>query len=156
MVAYMTKDFIFPPKTASTRRLVAVLRVVKSWESHELAAEWYRQKDLPAPRNCMVRGSQPLPLDFTDRYQNDLREWELHYWQVVRKHKVFHACERIFCELIDPPRLTNHQLVEWFGTIPDTRSLPPLPPEAFAKLLRWLSKQPTRLAGFTPPSTTPP
>lgn len=143
IVAYMTKDLIFPPKTARTRRLVAVLRVLCTWESHEQAAEWYRQGHLTPPGNCMVRGSQPLALDFTDRYKDDRRKWELHYWNVARKHGVFHACEKIFYELVDPPRLTNQQLLEWFGTIPDTRELQPLPPEDFAKLLKWLLSYPT-------------
>ena len=87
----------------------------------------------------MVRGSKPLPLDFTDQYRTDLREWELHYWQVARQYRVFHACKKIFYELADPPRLKNQQLVEWFGTIPNPRSLTPLPPQDFAKLLRWLA-----------------
>jgi hypothetical protein len=94
----------------------------------------------------MVRGSKPLSLDFTDRYRKDLRKWELHYWQVARKYRIFHACDKIFCELVDPPRLTNRQLVEWFGTIPDTRGLPPLPPQDFSKLLSWVAQQPTAVA----------
>jgi len=143
VLAYMTKDFVYPPKTASTRRLVAVLRVEKSWAAHKQAAAWYRRQDLPLPGNCMVRGSKPLPLDFTDRYQDGLRKWELHYWQVARRYGAFHACEKLFCDVNDPPRLTNPQLLEWFGMIPDTRRLPPLPPQDFAKLLRWLAEQPT-------------
>ena len=141
VVAYMTKDFIYPTGTASTRRLVAVLQVKRSWESHEQAAAWYREQKLPLPCNCMVRGSEPLPLDYTDRYQDDPRAWEAHYWQVAREHGVFHACEKIFCDVNDPPRLTNQQLVEWFGTIPDTRSLPPLSSDDFDKLMRWLNRQ---------------
>lgn len=137
MVAYMTKNFVYPPKAARTRRLVAVLRVKCCWDAHDAAAEWYRQQRLTLPCNCMVRGSKPLPLDYTDRYRPNLRDWEAHYWQVVRKHGVFHACDKMFCQIHDPPRLTNQQLVEWFGAIPDTQSLPPLPPQDFAKLLRW-------------------
>ena len=94
----------------------------------------------------MVRDSQPLELDFTDRYNSDLRKWESHYKLIARKHPVFHACEPIFSELVDPPRFTNQQLVEWFGTIPDTRALPPLPLEDFGKLLTWLAGQLSRLA----------
>jgi hypothetical protein len=58
---------------------------------------------------------------------------------VAWAHGVFHACEKIFCDVNNPPRLMNRQLVEWFGTIPDARSLPPLPPKKFAKLLNWLA-----------------
>jgi hypothetical protein len=146
VVAYMTKAFVYPPTTASARRLVAVLRVKESWTSHEQAAEWYREQGSLPPRNCMVRCSTPLPLDFTDKYNPDWRDWEAHYWRVARRHGNFHACDKMFCELVDPPRLTNQQLLEWFGCIPDTRELPPLPPQDFAKLLCWLAEQPTAAA----------
>jgi hypothetical protein len=138
LVAYMTKDIVYPPKTERTRRLVAVLRVQKTFASHKHAAEWYQQQNLPLPNNCMARGNKPLLLDLTDRYEPDPRKWELLYCKRARKHRMFHACEKIFCELVDPPRLTNRQLVEWFGIIPDTRSLPPMPAQDFAKLLQWL------------------
>jgi hypothetical protein len=135
----MTKDFVYPLKATSTRRLVAFLQIEKTWSSHNEAALWYRQQKLPLPRNCMIRGSEPLPLDYTDRYQNDLREWDLHYWRIARKDSIFHACRKVFCEVVDPPRLKNQQLADWFGgTIPDTWNLPPLPPQNFSKLLRWL------------------
>ena len=35
VIAYVTKDFVYPPKAASARRLVAVLQVKESW-----LAEW--------------------------------------------------------------------------------------------------------------------
>ena len=139
MVAYMTKDFAYPPKTDNTRRLVAILQIEKTWRSHRDAASWYNEQNLPLPRNCMVAGSEPLPLDFTDRYRNDPRGWELHYWRIARTEGVFHACRKVFCELIEPPRLKNQQLANWFGgTLPDTRNFPPVPPHVFMKLLRWL------------------
>ncbi len=146
MVAYMTKDFVYPPKTASSRRLVAVLRVEMSWASHEQAAAWYRHQGIPLPNNCMVAGNGPMPLDKTDRYKPNLRLWDRYYRHVADEHGVFNACQKIFCELDDPPRLMNPQLLEWFGMIPDTRRLPPLPTHDFAKLLCWLAEHPTATA----------
>ena len=147
VVAYMTKDFAYPAGTERSRRLVAVLRVHKSWHSaggqagtaaHEEAAEWYRQQGLSVPSNCMIKDSEPRPLEETDRDNPDLRDWEAHYWKVARKHGVFHACESIFCNIEDPPRLTNQHLIEWFGTIPNTWEMPSLPRGSFEKMLRWL------------------
>jgi hypothetical protein len=149
-VAYMTKNLSYPDQAKSARRLVAVLCIRKTWrspegrlgtEAHQQAAEWYRQQGLPLPSNCMVNGSQPLPLEFTDRYQSDLRDWEAHYLKVARAHGVFHACEVIFRDVINPPRLTNQQLVEWFGSIPNPREIDPLEPTAFTKMLTWLAVQ---------------
>lgn len=150
VVAYMTKDFAYPATTPSARRLVAVLRIHKTWlpadgkgwpKAHQEAAEWYRQQGLPPPGNCMVRGTKPLPLELTDRYKPNLRDWEAHYWRVARKHGVFHACEPIFRDLIDPPPLQTRQLLEWFDEIPNPREMLPLAPVAFAKMLDWLAVQ---------------
>jgi hypothetical protein len=141
VVAYMTKDFAYPANTQSARRLVAVLRIHRSWQTHPNAAEWYQERGLPLPGNCMVSGSQPLPLELTDRDNPNLRDWEAHYWKVVRAHGVFHACEPVFRDVIDPPRLQNRQLVEWFGKIPNTYEIEPLEPDAFAGMLDWLAVQ---------------
>lgn len=141
VVAYMTKDFAYPAATPSARRLVAVLRICKTWPTHQEAAEWYRQQGLPLPGNCMVNGTGPLPLELTDRYKDNLRDWEAHYWQVARAHGVFHACEPIFRDVIDPPSLQTRQLLEWYGEIPNPREMSPLAPGAFAKMLDWLAVQ---------------
>ena len=141
VVAYMTANFSFPPESEPTRRLVAVLRIQKSWQAHVHAAEWYREQYLDLPSNCMVSENNPMPLDMTDRYQPNLILWDRHYRHAANQFGVFHACEKIFCELYDPPRVTNTQLVNWFGTIPDTRELPPFPPQDFVKMLRWLVGQ---------------
>lgn len=154
----MTKDFVYPTKAASTRRLVAILRVEKSWQTHELAAEWYSHRGLPLPSNCMVSRNAPVPLDKTDADTPNLRLWDRHYRHVAVNHGVVHACERIFCDVNDPPRLTNRQLVEWFGTIPNTRELPPIPAQHFENMLRWLVDQTSdaasrqRLAALLQPS----
>lgn len=141
VVAYMTADISFPPESEPTRRLVAVLRVQKSWQAHAQAAEWYREQHLDLPSNCMVPENKPMPLDMTDRYQPNITLWNWHYRHIANQFGAFHACEKVFCELHDPPRLTNEQLVDWFGTIPDTRELPPLPPQDFAKMVRRLAGQ---------------
>ena len=150
VVACMTKDFAYPATTPSARRLVAALRIHKTWQpvdgkgwpkAHQEAAEWYRQQGLLLPGNCMVRGTKPLPLEFTDRNRANLRDWEAHYWQVARAHGAFHACEPIFLDVIDPPRLQTRQLHEWFGEIPNPREMSPLDPAAFSKMLEWLAVQ---------------
>ena len=150
VVAYMTADFSFPGKSQRTRRLVAVLRVQRSWrcdeeengiQAHAQAAAWYRQQGLAVPSNCMATNERRMPLDMTDRYKTNLRLWDRHYRKIAKKYGAFHACEKIFCDLNDPPRLTNQQLLKWFGTIPNTREVPPFPPQEFAKMARWLTGQ---------------
>jgi hypothetical protein len=152
VVAYMTKDIVYPPETESARRLVAVLRVEKSWlehrsqrglEAHTQAAAWYQRQGLPVPSNCMVSDEGRMSMDRTDCFKSDLEDWDAVYRLRAIKCGAFHACEKIFCDVNNPPRLTNPQLLEWFRTIPDTRSLPPLTPKDFATLLRWLAVETT-------------
>ncbi len=148
VVAYMTKAIAYPCGTERCRRLVAVLRVYKSWlagidetgrQVHERAAAWYRSKGLSIPSNCIVRGNDPLPLEQTDLHQKNLRKWDAKYWKRARRFGVFHACEPLFKELQNPPRLTDDQLRKWFGKLPGTQNPGALPAEDFAKLVRWLA-----------------
>jgi hypothetical protein len=161
VVAYMTKDFAYPKGAASTRRLVAVLRVKKSWlkhrprrglGAHAQAAEWYRELGLPLPSNCMVAGNEPLALDRTDRYAIEgkiattLEEWDDGYRSRAIECGAFHACDIIFCEVNDPPQMKTQQLNKWFGLIPNPREPEALVPERFILMLKWLCEQPIAAA----------
>jgi hypothetical protein len=163
VVAYMTKSFGYPPKAKPTRRLVAVLRVKHSWlehdnrrglDAHARAAEWYQEQRIPAPSNCMISAKGRKPLEQTDRYFDDLDEWERTYRLRAMECGAFHACEILFCDVNDPPKFTNRQLVEWFGIIPNTRDLPALKPENFVKLLRWLAATRATTADILAPLVT--
>ncbi|MFT5031869.1 MAG: hypothetical protein ACI9VS_004341 [Candidatus Binatia bacterium] len=150
VVVYVTKEFDYPPGTERSRRIVAVLRILKSWlehanrrglKAHEQAAQWYREHKLRLPSNCMVHPDGCCPLDQTDRYKANLEEWERAYRLRAIECGAFHACEPIFREVHNPPRLTTGQLHQWFGQIPNPRDQRPFPPEDFAKLLLWLAGQ---------------
>ena len=157
VVAYMTKDFVYPPNAASVRRLVAVLRVRESWlkhrpkrglETHAKAAEWYQQQKLAIPSNCMVSDKGRKPLDQTDRYAIErkiattLEEWDDGYRLRAIECGAFHACEKIFCEVNDPPQFTTEQLSRWFGLPPNPRDPQSLASEKFILMLEWLCEQP--------------
>jgi len=157
IVAYITRELVFPMRSPRARRLVAVLVVHQSWrtdekiggtKAHELAAQWYENGKLPLPSNCMVPSNRPVPLTKTDRYKCTVGEWDEIYLRRAQNHGVFHACEKIFCDVDNPPKLTNSQLEDWFGRVPGTQNPPALPVQDFAKLLRWLvSVRPTQPDG---------
>jgi len=65
-VAYLTVRGKYPGDTMPGWRLVAVLRVVERFESHEAAAEWYQTRGLALPSNCMVPGNPPKPFHLTN------------------------------------------------------------------------------------------
>lgn len=63
---------------AAHRRMTAVLRVIAAHRSHPSAADFYRTRDLPLPRNLFVPNNPPLPLDMTEGF----------YWTKVNGRKV--------------------------------------------------------------------
>jgi hypothetical protein len=62
-VAYITKIGNYGEDVRPHWRLTALLRVDHLFTTHAHAADWYRAKGLPVPRNCIVPGNPPVPLD---------------------------------------------------------------------------------------------
>jgi len=126
-VVYLTVKGKYSGYRVGHWRLTAVLQVVNRFESHGDAGAWYRERGLEVPRNCMVPGNPPLPMDQTANPHNysNVRIWDAVYRKRVSKHGVFLACESLFRELHDPPVVTSEMLMEWFGRIPGTQT-PPL------------------------------
>lgn len=126
-VVYLTVKGKYSGYRVGHWRLTAVLQVVNRFESHGDAGAWYRERGLEVPRNCMVPGNPPLPMDQTANPHNysNVRIWDAVYRRRVSKHSVFLACESLFRELHDPPVVTSEMLMEWFGRIPGTQP-PPL------------------------------
>src|SRR2546421_5308272 len=46
-------------------RLVAILEILKRFESHADAARWYSSRGIALPRNCLVEGNSPLDIKMT-------------------------------------------------------------------------------------------
>lgn len=65
IVVYLTRKEKYPGYYIRLRRLAAILRVTKRFESHQEAADWYEAKGLAVPGNCMVKSNPPLELDKT-------------------------------------------------------------------------------------------
>lgn len=65
IVAYFTVKRPYFGKEGH-RRLTAVLRIVHDARSHVQAAKWYEERGLLLPRNVMVYGNPPLPIDATE------------------------------------------------------------------------------------------
>ena len=136
MVVYITRKARYFNATEGHWRLVAILKVLASFESHAAAADWYRAKRLPLPSNCMVPGNPPLALEMTDRHCDDLRRWDAIYRLRARTWGVFHACEPQFRELHHPPALTEAMMKHIFGHLPETRNPPTITSEAYEQLRR--------------------
>jgi hypothetical protein len=119
-------------------RFTAILRVYKSFSSHELAADWYRQKSLGLPSNCMVKGNPPSPIEHVapiiPEFGTDIRKWDLSYALRARKTPIFHTCIPEFLELNEPSVITHEIMTDVFGRIPGTQNPPVITTAQFAAL----------------------
>lgn len=147
-IAYITKRGAYGPGPETHWRLVALLRVVHRCESHEEAANWYRERGLPLPRNCMVSGNSHVAFDQTDGYispelraltegrsqEQLVRFWDAAYRGRAREHGAFLICERLISNLTNPPAIHESDWVTWHGKVPSTRNPPKIPEELWSSL----------------------
>jgi hypothetical protein len=118
-------------------RLTAILEVLKRFEAHAEAAAWYVAQGLDLPRNCMVAGNPPCPIEMTapiTEFATDLRRWDLAYQKRARQCGVFLVCKSQFMDLCTPSVLTEESMREVFNRIPGTQNPPAISFEEFGKL----------------------
>lgn len=129
--------------------LVALLEVVERFESHEEAAEWYREHGWPLPSNCLVTGNPPQPFALTNQHPPKevlervnamadpalaVRMWDATYLSRARQWPVFLACKAHYLELQKPPVLRRSDMEAVFGRIPGTQNPPQILPEQYSAL----------------------
>lgn len=78
--------------TFEYHRFIAILQVLISWPSHEEALSWYKERVLTFPKYCF----RPDSL-------------------VLEGNKIFHVCQKLYCQLSYPPILTSLQMKKTFG-----------------------------------------
>lgn len=132
-VAYLTAKGTYERDTHAGWRLVAVLHVIERFESHELAAGWYRSKGIAPPSNCIVEGNLPKPLELTNgnppadikrRFlivsepERAIRLWDAGYRQRIARWPMFLACNARFLDVHAPPQINEADLVAVFGRVP--------------------------------------
>jgi hypothetical protein len=118
-------------------RLVAILKVVQRFETHEEAALWYRGQGVDLPANCHVGGNPPIPIDQTapvTEFKGDLRLWDAAYRTRMRTYGVFLACVSQYLELHSPPIITEEGMKSVFGRIPGRQNPPSISPAELTRL----------------------
>ena len=117
-------------------RVVAVLRVRKTFDSHLQAATWYREAGRELPKNCVVAGNLPLPLSHTGETNGTLktknltyRKWVALYRKRARDVPAFVVCKALYLRLDTPPVLRTSQVKKHLGHNPETQT-PKAEPEA--------------------------
>lgn len=132
--------------TAAHRRVTAVLRVIAAHRSHPSAADFFRARDLPLPRNLFVPNNPPLPLDMTEGFYwkkvdgrkvrvspgapadepRILEEWNTIYRQRRDKCQDVRICEIVFRDLWNGRAIDDHTVSTVFGDggFPNTEHRP--------------------------------
>lgn len=130
----------------SHNRLVAIVRVIKTFESHEEAAIWYSQNNLPLPSNCMIDGNPPKTFDqtaaaiffkgkkdiqnFLKRTEEQqkmfgekfIKNWDKDYKERARVWQKFIVTEPVFLDLENPPVILREDFLQIFNRVPNTQT----------------------------------
>jgi hypothetical protein len=122
-------------------RIVAILQVMDIFQSHEKAAQWYKEHNIDVPSNCMIAGNMPKPieeckpLEKTKNKLNSLFQWDAQYRDRAKKCSLFAVCNPLFVELSKPPIHTMANEMEVFGKRKGTRMPAIITELEFNKLL---------------------
>jgi len=150
-IAYLTVKGKYIGDLERGQRMVAVLRVIQRFESHNEAAAWYRRQNQVPPSNCIVAGNPPKPFELTNGHppkevklrlaaENDsvraIRLWDATYRRRVDKWPVFLATEADFIEVSHPPQLCTTHMLAIFGRIRGTLNPPKISCEQLERLVQ--------------------
>lgn len=107
--------YITNKKGIGSRKVVAILKVLNSFNNHTDAANWYRSRNKLIPNNLMVKETHPYPLNKTHQKMGwdswikgqTLKSWDKGYKQRAMKagNTQVAQCEAIYKDLSDPKEL---------------------------------------------------
>jgi len=152
-VVYLTKKGRYGTVPTRHWRLVAVLRVLRQFETHDAAASWYRAQGLAPPSNCIVDGNPPVPLERTggprprNRFGDPadpvgvVNRWNAAYRRRARDCGVMLATEPVLLDLYTPAVLSDEDLGLLGGRMPCTQNPPRILPDTVARLLDFASRR---------------
>ncbi len=110
--------------------LTSILEVIKECKSHEEAAEWFAEMNLPIPSNCIVEGNSPLDNKETGYICFDEEE----YIRRSKEYPTYYICKKLFVELNLPPVITKNKFESIFGKVPGTQNPREITMEQFEEL----------------------
>jgi hypothetical protein len=134
LIAYITVKGKYINESDEHWRLVAILQVLKRFQSHKDAAIWYGEQGLSLPSNCMVEGNPPIQLDQTVATHETVEEWDRVYRFRAWKCPVFLACTALHLALHNPPIITADMMDQVFEHPPSTQNPPSITPDQFYRL----------------------
>lgn len=147
IVAYITKVGRFGKRNRH-QRLTAILQVESTLPSHAAAADWYTERNLPLPSNCMVPDNISKPLDQSHRKFRGSRglmetqihrAWDASYRISAKKRGTFVVCRKLWSNLSwSAPVFIRDDLFAAFGYPPGTQTPGELNVEGFNRFIEQL------------------
>lgn len=119
-VVYLTKSGQYGDIEEEHYRLVAILKVIHRFDNHQSAANWYIEKGLPVPSNCIIPNNPPLDFDHSVHSEQDALFSEEEYNKRVLDNPDFLICEPLKLELDNPPIILKSELEDATGFTPTT------------------------------------
>ncbi len=107
-------------------RLVALLRVIEILPSHQAGAQWYIDRGLPIPTNCLVPGNEPLPMGMNaglPPHAANLEDWNNQYLERVQVPPRFVVTEPVEPPfVVDPSPIWHQTWDQVFGGVVNTQA----------------------------------
>lgn len=125
--------------------LVAVLRAINIFKTHEEAKLFYQAKRLSLPSNCIVPENPPLPVSQTAIPTSRALRVEQEYQRRCGKNGTFVICKTLYKELDNPPKISYDDMIKIFGKVPHTRNPPPIKFDYLKEILEAAAVNPTIL-----------
>lgn len=103
--------YVTNKKGIGSRKVVAILEVIRTFKNHRQAADWYINENKKIPNNLMVKETTPFDLNKTHQIHgineilndsNLLKKWNLLYKLRSRKKEKVVQCEILYEELNIP------------------------------------------------------
>ena len=122
IITYLTKKGTYE-KGERHYRLAASLELIKICKDHDEAADWYKSKKSRLPYNCMITGNDFLPEEKTAKiYRKKAWPFAENYKEAIKRYKdkakkkpLFVITKKIFCNLQNPPIITDKQILKIFN-----------------------------------------
>jgi hypothetical protein len=147
-VVYLARRARYGDQGMPHWRLTAVQRVIETFASHRAAAEWYQDRGLNLPANCMVPGNAAAPLDRSHKMTPYTgctggaklhRLWDAAYRKRARDWPRMVACGPLFRDLTwAAPVVHRDDLTCAFGRVPGTQNPTSFPSDELDRLVRRL------------------
>ena len=123
VVVYLTTKAHHAGDAEKSIRLPAVLEVEQMLRSHEAAAEWFSDRDLPLPPNCVIAGNDGLDADACIPCWPATRDTaEGRYRDRAARYPMYFICRPLWLNLKSPPVVTDSMLMSALGRVPVVRT----------------------------------